>query len=150
MSILNIIKSSALFYELYDEEVDSLIADCQVWSLEDGQYVFKEGDIGDQIFIILTGACKVMKGNTTLINLHKGDIFGEMVLMDQKNRTADIMASTYTDILVINYQNIFNLYLKNTKVFAILMLNLSRLLAKRLKDTSDQIKGLKDLEKIAS
>ncbi|MDA8793981.1 cyclic nucleotide-binding domain-containing protein [Bacteriovoracaceae bacterium] len=150
MSIINIIKSSPLFYELFDKEVDAIIENCNVMSLEEGQKVFAENDEGDEIFIILTGACSVQKSGLNLVNLGKGDLFGEMVLLDERRRTADVVASTYTDILVLSYGNIFNLYKKNPRVFSILILNLSRLLAKRLKDTSEQIKGLRKLEKIAS
>jgi CRP-like cAMP-binding protein len=150
MSIINIIKSSPLFYELFDKEVDSIIENCQVMALEEGQKVFAENDEGDEIFIILTGACYVQKSGMNLVELGKGDLFGEMVLLDEKRRTADVVAKTYTDILVLSYSNIFDLYKKNPRIFSILILNLSRLLAKRLKDTSEQIKGLRKLEKIAS
>lgn len=150
MSIINIIKSSPLFYELFDKEVDAIIENCQVMSLEKGQKVFSENDEGDEIFIILTGACAVQKSGLNLVELGKGDLFGEMVLLDERRRTADVVATTYTDILVLSYGNIFDLYKKNPRIFSILILNLSRLLAKRLKDTSEQIKGLRKLEKIAS
>jgi CRP/FNR family cyclic AMP-dependent transcriptional regulator len=85
MSIVNIIKSSPLFYELFDDEIDSLIQDCNVLSLEAGDYIFKEGDIGDEIFLILTGGADVKKGDVTLVSLKKGDLFGEMVLLDERD-----------------------------------------------------------------
>jgi CRP/FNR family transcriptional regulator, cyclic AMP receptor protein len=65
-----------------------------------------------------------------------------MVLLDERKRTADIVASTFTDVLVIGYDTIFTIFNKNPKIFSILMLNLCRLLAKRLKGTSEEIKRL--------
>lgn len=142
MSIINTIKGSPLFYELFDEEIETIIEDCHVLNLEAGDYIFHEGDTGDEIFLILTGAALVKKGDVTLVELRKGDLFGEMVLLDERTRTADIVSSTYTDVLVLSYEVIFGVFKKNPKIFSLLMLNLCRLLAKRLKGSSDQIKKL--------
>lgn len=145
MSIINIIKGSPLFYELYDEEIDSLIADCNVLSLEEGEFVVQDGEEGNEIYLILSGGAFVKKGNVTLVELRKGDLFGEMVLLDERTRTADIVASTYTDVLVMGYDTIFGTFSKNPKVFSLLILNLCRLLAKRLKGSSEEIKRLNSL-----
>lgn len=145
MSIINIIKSSPLFFELFDEEIDSLIENCNVLSLEEGEFIVKDGEQGDEIFLILSGGAFVKKGDVTLVELRKGDLFGEMVLLDQRTRTADIVASTYTDVLVMSYDTIFNTFSKSPKIFSILILNLCRLLAKRLKGSSEEIKRLNGL-----
>lgn len=145
MSIINIIKSSPLFFELYDEEVEEIIANCSVLNLEKGGYIFREGDEGNEIFLILSGSAHVMKNDVELVELKKGDLFGEMVLLDERTRTADIMASTYTDVLVLSYDVIFSTFKKNPKIFSLLMLNLCRLLSKRLKGSSDEIRRLNDV-----
>ena len=142
MSIINIIKSSPLFFELFDEEIDAIIEDCEVMNLEEGDYIFKEGDEGNEIYLILSGAAVVKKGDTVLAELKKSDLFGEMVLLDERTRTADIIASTYTDVLVLGYDAIFGIFKKNPKIFSLLMLNLCRLLAKRLKTSGTEIKNL--------
>ena len=147
MSIINIIKSSPLFFELFDEEIDNLIADCNVLSLEEGEFIVKDGEEGSEIFLILSGGAYVKKGPVTLVELRKGDLFGEMVLLDERTRTADIVATTYTDVLVMEYDTIFKTFSKNPKVFSILILNLCRLLAKRLKGSSEEIKRLNGLIK---
>lgn len=145
MSILNIIKSSPLFFELFDEEIDGLIADCNVLSLEKGELIVKDGEEGNEIFLILSGGAFVKKGAVTLVELRKGDLFGEMVLLDERTRSADIIASTYTDVLIMSYDTIFATFQKNPKVFSMLILNLCRLLAKRLKGSSEEIKRLNGL-----
>lgn len=145
MSIINVIKSSPLFFELFDEEIDAIVEDCKVLSLEKGDYIFREGDEGNEIYLILAGGAYVQKGNVKLVELRKGDLFGEMVLLDERTRTADIVSSNYTDVLVLSYNVIFDIFKKNPKIFSILMLNLCRLLSKRLKGSSDEIKKLNSL-----
>jgi len=145
MSIINVIKSSPLFFELFDEEIDAIVQDCSVLSLEKGDYIFKEGDEGNEIYLILSGGAFVQKGDVKLVELRKGDLFGEMVLLDERTRTADIVSSNYTDFLVLSYDVIFGIFKKNPKIFSLLMLNLCRLMAKRLKGSSDEIGRLNTL-----
>ena len=142
MSIINIIKSSPLFFELFDEEIDEIIQECNVLSIEAGESIIKEGDEGDEIFLILNGGADVMKGDICLAHLKKGDLFGEMVLLDERTRSADIVSNTYTDVLILSYDVIFGYFQKKPKIFSILILNLCRLLAKRLKGSGEEIKLL--------
>jgi CRP/FNR family cyclic AMP-dependent transcriptional regulator len=143
MSVLQIVKGSPLFYELYDEEILKIVEKCRVLNLQEGDYIFKDGDSGDEIFLILNGSAVVQKKGNTLAKLRKGDLFGEMVLLKENERKADIMADNFTDILVLKYDDIFGLYGNNNKVFSILMLNLARMLATRLKKAGESIGELK-------
>lgn len=142
MSIINIIKAAPLFYELYDEEIDRIIEKCSVLSLEKDEFIIKDGDEGEDFYIILSGTAIVKKGDVQLAELRKGDLFGEMVLLNQNKRTADIIATTYTDVLVLNYQAIFSFYQSSPKMFSLLILNLSRLLTKRLDNSGQTIRDL--------
>jgi CRP/FNR family cyclic AMP-dependent transcriptional regulator len=144
MSIMSIIKSSPLFYEFFDAEVEQIVERCQVLSLQNGEFVFKEGDQGEDIFIILTGSAQVKKNTVILAELKKGDLFGEMVLLNNNQRSADIVATTFTDVLVLNYHSIFSFYQSHPKIFSLLILNLSRLLAKRLDQSGQTIRKLND------
>jgi CRP-like cAMP-binding protein len=144
MSIINIIKSCPLFMELADDEIDVVIKTCNVLNLEEGEHVFRESDEGDDLYIILTGHAEVHKDGVTLAKLTKGDLFGEMILLNETIRTADVTAKTYTDVLVINYKTIFGLYHKNPSIFSILAFNLCRLLAERLRKTNQEMSELSE------
>jgi CRP-like cAMP-binding protein len=147
---MNIIKSSPLFCEFFDAEVEQIVERCQVLSLQDGEFVFREGDQGDDIFIILTGSAQVKKNTVVLAELKKGDLFGEMVLLNNNQRSADIVATTFTDVLVLNYNSIFSFYQTHPKIFSLLILNLSRLLAKRLDQSGQTIRKLnEDLQRLS-
>ena len=143
MSILHVVKGCPLFYELYDEEIMKIVHKCRVVKFERGDYVFHQGDKGDEISLFLNGSASVPKGDLELARLRKGDLFGEMVLLKDNLRHADIAIDNYTDVLVISYRDIFGLYETNNKLFSILMLNLSRMLATRLKKAGESIEQLK-------
>jgi len=142
MSILQVVKESALFYELYDEEILKIVEKCKVLNLEPGQPIFEEGEEGNEIFLILNGTAQVKRGDLKLAKLRKGDLFGEMVLLKDNVRKASIYADNFTDVLVVDYDTIFGLYSTNNKIFSLIILNLARLLATRLHKAGDVIEKL--------
>jgi CRP/FNR family cyclic AMP-dependent transcriptional regulator len=149
-SILTIVKGSPLFLELYDDEIMKIVDRCQVLTLQKGDFIFREGDVGDELFIILNGTAHVEKHGIRLADLKKGDLFGELVLLNENTRSADIVVDNYTDLLIMSYSDIFGLYEHEPKIFSVLILNLARLLTKRLKDSSATIQALNQKLKSAA
>ena len=141
-NFLSIVKSCPLFLELYDDEVMKIVEKCHVTSLEKNEFIFREGDKGDELYIIMSGSVHVEKNKVNLATLKKGDLFGELVLINDNIRSADIICDNFTDLLIMNYSDIFGLYNTEPKIFSIIMLNLTRLLTKRLKNSSNTIKEL--------
>jgi len=63
----------------------------------DGSTIFREGESGDKLYIILDGKVRISKfipgvGEEALAILLRGDFFGEMALIDDKPRSADARA----------------------------------------------------------
>ena len=91
---------------------------------------------GDQIFVLLDGKAMVEKdtGKTRvkIQPLRSGDVFGEMSLMGEKTRAADIVSSGDSHVLEIRYEKIFELFQKEPRIFGLLLFNISRLISRRL------------------
>jgi NADH:ubiquinone reductase (H+-translocating) len=70
---------------------------------EPGQDVFREGDLGDRLYIILSGQAEVARGQgaarTVLARLAAGQCFGEMALVRQTTRNATVRCLTAMDVL---------------------------------------------------
>lgn len=149
MTAIDLVKGCPLFYELYDDEVEKLINSCLVATFNPGDKIVRQGEEGSEIFVILVGLVGVVvqkeKASAEIAELKKGDIFGELVLLNQTRRTADIICKTAVDVLVIDYEVIFSLFKKNNKVFSVLILNLARLLTKRLKGANEVIESMKKI-----
>lgn len=78
-----------------------------VKTFEPGQVIFKEGDPGDVLFVIIQGEVEIRKrtagsASKTLIAFHQGDIFGEMALIEKKPRSATAIATKASRVLVMN------------------------------------------------
>jgi NADH dehydrogenase len=72
---------------------------------EPGEVVFEEGEVGDSLFMILSGTVEVSKrvgGETRQIGmLGAGEYFGEMALLGSSSRSASTRAATALDLLVL-------------------------------------------------
>ncbi len=74
-----------------------------------GQLIFREGDIGEQLYIILDGKVIISKfipgvGEEALAILNKGDFFGEMALVDSSPRSADAKAHQDTGTTILSIE----------------------------------------------
>jgi len=72
---------------------------------EPGEPVFRQGDLGDSLYIILNGEADVVREENgterILARLRGGQFFGEMALMNQKTRNATVRCATAMDVLVL-------------------------------------------------
>jgi CRP-like cAMP-binding protein len=75
--------------------------------------IFSEAQKGSDMFIIQSGEVtisKVVDGNeVTLAVLHKGDMFGEMALLENKPRSANAIAHSTCKLMVVNNKNFNNM-----------------------------------------
>lgn len=72
--------------------------------LAPGQFIIREGEIGNSFFMIASGAFSVSKTDTTgrvqvLATLHSGSVVGEMALIQSTPRTASVRADSYARVL---------------------------------------------------
>jgi NADH dehydrogenase len=75
---------------------------------EPGQNVFQQGELGDRLFIILSGEAEVVREDggreTVLARLGPGQFFGEMALVHQTTRNATVRCAKTLDVLSLPKQ----------------------------------------------
>ncbi|MEO0253954.1 MAG: Crp/Fnr family transcriptional regulator [candidate division WOR-3 bacterium] len=78
--------------------------------LVEGELLFREGEPGDEIYIIKKGKIKIFKEingeEKILAILKEGEVFGEMAVLDGKPRSASAMAIENTVLEVLNKESI--------------------------------------------
>jgi CRP/FNR family transcriptional regulator, cyclic AMP receptor protein len=107
-----------------------------------GATIFKEGDIGEQMFIIQTGQIKIAKqtneGEKTLVVLSEGDFFGEMAVIDREPRSAAAIAITETKCIVLNQEVFESTMQSNIHIVKKIL----RKMSSRIREANKQIENL--------
>ncbi len=77
---------------------------------EPGEVVFREGDVGDRLYMILTGEAEVVRaaddGETLVARLGPGEYFGEMALLGSAPRNATIRARSAMEVLSLHKRDL--------------------------------------------
>ena len=103
-------------------------------SFSEGEKIFKEGEPGEYMYFIVAGEVQVLVGGKGVDTIGMGAIFGEMALIDDKPRSATMVAKTACKLIPIN-QRRFSLLVKETPFFAIQVM---RIMADRLRHMNKQ------------
>ena len=104
------------------------------------QLIFHKDTVGNNMFVILGGKVGVFDGAKQIATLNVGESFGEMSLLTGEPRSATIKAVEDTMLFVLD-ERIFQKLL--TKRVAVQMLmNMSRMLGKKLKGANMKIREL--------
>ncbi len=95
-----------LLGHLTPEELDRLLAPARVERLDAGRVLFRKGDPGDRLYVVLAGRISIgtasEEGKEVVFNvLGRGEVFGEIALLDGKARTADATAMAESHLLVL-------------------------------------------------
>jgi NADH:ubiquinone reductase (H+-translocating) len=72
---------------------------------EAGEDIFREGDVGDFLYIMVKGEVDILKTKDgefeKIATLHQGEYFGEMALLNEKKRNATIRCNSPVDVLAL-------------------------------------------------
>ena len=106
-------------------------------------YVFKEGEIGTEMFIIQSGQVEILKRQSDaeerqLAVLGQGDFFGEMSILEDLPRTASVRALANCKLVQINGSTFDNMLRKNPEIAVRMMRKLSR----RLRETDAMLRDV--------
>lgn len=108
-------------------------------------YIFREGDEGDQMYIVLKGRVMISRvvvdsGEEALAFLERGDYFGEMALIDHKPRSADAKAFENGAVVLSISREVMERLLDPNKVSSLRLLTiLCNLVSKRLREIDTKL-----------
>jgi CRP-like cAMP-binding protein len=111
--------------------------------LQRGDIVFQEGEEGHSLYILAWGKVEVVHrlgfgDEVILAELHAPDFFGEMSILDNHPRSASIRALEACSVDVILNTDLYHLFQKWPDQYAILVLNMARDLARRLRHINQE------------
>jgi len=111
----------------------------------EGSMVFREGEKGEKLYIVLDGRVRISKfipgvGEEALAVLDRGDFFGEMALIDDKARSADAKAHDGDATVLSIDRATLNEILSMDPHASLQFLNLlCRMISRRLREINEKI-----------
>ena len=102
---------------------------CDEVSLEPGELLFETGEVGDAMFVIVSGAVEVVRGGAVIARLGEGECVGEMAALDWEPRSATVRASKTTHLVKLERNDLMDLLTDYPE----LVRSLSRVLVERLR-----------------
>ena len=130
----------ALFGILSAEDIDALLLHARVEHHPAGHLIFARGSPGRSMMAVLAGGVRISTTSSNgrevvLAILNAGEIFGEMALLDGGERTADAIALSDCDLLVIDQRDFIPFLEGRTD----LCIGFLRLLSQRLRRTDELV-----------
>jgi CRP-like cAMP-binding protein len=95
-----------IFSDLSEDEARRLATFATETSAADGQILMKEGDYSTELIAIEEGAADVIRGGEKIASLKKGDLIGEMGLLEREPRNADVIATSPMRLLKLTHWEI--------------------------------------------
>ncbi len=123
---LEAIRSVPLFASLDDNATRELRNLLRRHRVSAGSALFRAGDQGDAMYLIEKGRVRISitdddKKEITLAELAQGDFFGEMAIIDGKQRSADATIAEDAQLAVLSRED-FLRFIKNNPAVALEML----------------------------
>ena len=130
---LALLRAVKVFRDIPEELLIAIARVLKEIVVQKEEVVFRKGDVGHSLFIIVEGTVRVHVGNHVLTRLDTGSVFGEYALYDRELRSASITAETKIDLLELGHQDFTELMVQNVD----LMEGVLKMVLKRIREMNE-------------
>ncbi|MGF1759291.1 cation:proton antiporter [Photobacterium sagamiensis] len=96
----NLVAKVPLFAGLDSDHITEIARQLKPLLVAPGEHIVHKGEVGSAMYFIAAGSVDVTN-NHDPIRLGRGDFFGELALLNQEPRNADVTAASYCELLVL-------------------------------------------------
>lgn len=94
-----------MFQACSQEEIEAVAFLASPRALDPGTELVREGDTGNEFFVLMMGTATVSRNGNDVATLEPGDYFGELALFDPARRNATITADVPVTVAVLDREN---------------------------------------------
>ncbi len=102
-----------------------------------GELLFREGDSGSELYILLSGSVVILKDGRILRELGPGGHFGEMAIVDRSPRSATATVQEPCRLMILSQEGIYSIIRNEPRIGIKMLWGLSEVLSARLRENSD-------------
>ncbi len=141
-------KTVRLFHGLRRTQARIAVLLGRLCNVPAGEAAIRRGEVGDEMYVIINGRADVVVDDAdgrprVLHRLQRGDVFGEMGLVRQQPRTADVVAVEALELLAVDQRFLERLQRRYPRIAATVFLNLTRILSDYVERTTEQLKAVR-------
>ncbi len=138
---IEVLKQMPLFRHLSYKEIIRVLNLTEVADYNAGDEILKEGDLGDELYILLKGRVRLHKDGAFITNLLPGAHMGEMALIDRTPRSVSATADDRTRVLILRRKEFYEIIRKDPPLSVKLLWSFVQVLAERLRKTTADLSG---------
>ena len=133
-----------IFAGLPERVIELIAGSMRIVELAAGEQLLREGDPARSMFVVRSGEIEIFKhgkagAEQRLAILTQGDCLGEMSLIDIQPRSASARARGVANVYVLELSELAKLYGSDIEAYALLILNISREISRRLRCADELI-----------
>src|ERR1035437_4940249 len=138
----DLLASTRLFSGLSQELIESLAEMCSMLEFPPEHLVFRQGDPGDIMYIIVKGMVKVFVTSDdgdemVLVDLRPCESFGELALLDGQPRSASVETLEHCVFMALNRADLLTSMRSNPDLMEALLRTLGSTVRRLTEHTSD-------------
>lgn len=138
------LRTVSVFKDLAEPHLTALTLRLRERALKKGEVLFREGDKGDEMFLICDGTVVVSKPvlgrvEQVLARMGRGEFFGEMSLFDQAPRSATIQAETDTLLLYLDRESLRQFIEISPRAAAAFFFQMVQIFVARLRESGNLV-----------
>jgi CRP/FNR family transcriptional regulator, cyclic AMP receptor protein len=126
------LRSAPLFASLSADAILPVAALCHQVDLVAGQVLFEAGEVGDSLFVVVSGCVLVKRGSELVARLGAGECVGEMGALDLEPRSATVAAAEPTRLIRLERNDLMDILTDYPEI----MRNLATMLVERIRRAS--------------
>ena len=138
---VEVLQAMPLFKHLTYKEIIRVLNITRVRHFPPGETIITEGDVGEELYVILGGKVRLHKGGTLITHLPRGAFFGEMALVDRSPRSASATAEESTRMLLLRRTDFYEIIRKEPALATRLLWSFVQVLTERLRKTTAELSG---------
>ncbi|MBW4612426.1 MAG: cyclic nucleotide-binding domain-containing protein [Desmonostoc vinosum HA7617-LM4] len=124
-----------IFKELRDDFIVRLTSVMNELSFPTNYSIFRQGEEGRSLYIVVSGRVRVHIGDKPLIEIERGKYFGELAVFDTQTRSASATTLEPCECLELTQEQLYDAIEETPEIAVNIIRELSRLIRK-LNDTN--------------
>jgi MFS family permease len=138
MERIIVLKNTQLFSHTPENVLSSIAPIMKEVAYSESQEIFAKGDLGDSMYVIYAGEVGIYDGTKQLALFDKGEIFGELALLDTEPRSATTVAESDVLLFRIDQEDFFELMEERDEILK----NVLRILCQRIRVQNEKMRLL--------